>query len=72
MRHAIESAKLLAGLIASGKTEKYDRAHRRRFRRYRLASAAAGFFHSSSAAPFFFRHFSRPAIFSTGYRWLHA
>lgn len=71
MKHAIESARLLAHLIAEGRTEDYAALHPKRFRRYRWASAFGGRLYDSP-----FRFTLKPIlcepVFSCAYRWLHA
>ncbi len=71
MKHAIESARLLADCIEKENTGEYDRLHRRRFARMKFASGFAAALYDSPARFLFLPVLKFPPLFIAGYRWVH-
>ncbi len=71
MKHAILSARLLAGMIAENREMDYDKAHRKLFKKFHCSSLGM---HRFTAGPL--RFFCPPLLKSTlffrsAYEWLH-
>jgi 2-polyprenyl-6-methoxyphenol hydroxylase-like FAD-dependent oxidoreductase len=72
MKHAILSARLLAGCIGRGEPEAYPREHRRRFAKIRRASALAARLYGSELLRWALWPVLRwKGLFLPAYRWLH-
>ena len=72
MKHAILSARLLAGKIAGNEAALYAQAHRRVFRRWRCFSVLCGALYDSPFQPLFKPLLQNRAVFLGLYGWLHA
>jgi len=71
MKHAVDSARLLAGLIADGRVEDYDRLHRRLFGRVHRVSRILAALYGSPAAFLLRPLAANRRLFLAGYRWIH-
>ncbi|MBV9463452.1 MAG: hypothetical protein JO317_04415 [Verrucomicrobiae bacterium] len=70
MRHAIESARLMARCIAEDRVGDYSSEHRRAFSRYHRASSLLEAAYDSPLR-FLLGAFLVPSIFEPAYRWVH-
>lgn len=72
MKHAIESARLLAQLLKEGSEARYDSEHRKIFRKYETASNWVDFFQKTSVGPAIFNVALRQPIVGAIRHGLHA
>ena len=72
MKHAIESARLMAACLAGGDWRAYAPLHRSRFRRQRAAASLLGGIYDSPMAWVLRPFVSNPRLFERVYRWIHA
>jgi flavin-dependent dehydrogenase len=71
MRHAVDSARLLAALIAEGNADSYESEHRKLSSRWELASRVLGTIYGSPARPLLRIVFENPRLYLLAYEWLH-
>ena len=71
MKHAIQSARLMADLIASDKTDDYHAVHKKVFRKYHLANRISGRIYDSSFQSLFRLFVGNSLLVSKTYHWLH-
>lgn len=71
MKHAIESARLLADCIENGRITEYDLLHRRRFARMAFASRLAAALYDSPVRILLLPFLEFPPLFLASYRWVH-
>lgn len=71
MKHAVNSARLMADLIEKGRFQTYAQEHRKRFRRFHWASTLGAKLYETEARVFLWPFLRYHALFAVAYRWVH-